>query len=296
MIDFTHQKYKELLMSVKSNGYDFQTYEKYLNSPNNRTVILKHDIDKNPSNALMMARIEYSLGIKASYYFKVSENVIKSTIIAKIADLRHEIGYHYENMDHCNGNIEKAINDFEINLAKIRRLYPVKTICMHGSPMSRHDNRDLWKKYDYQDFGIIADPYFDIDLSEVFYLTDTGRRWDGDKVIVRDKVTTIDVTSRRSESGRQKKVSEINKTKIGVRKKTMNERLGFKFRNTWDIIEAVKNGLLPDKIMLNIHPQRWTDKPLPWVKELVWQNVKNLVKKYFFVSRKALRVHGDTKG
>ena len=47
---------------------------------------------------------------------------------------------------------------------------------------------------------------------------------------------------------------------------------------------------------LNIHPQRWTDKPLPWVKELVWQNVKNLVKKYFFVSRKALRVHGDTKG
>ncbi len=50
------------------------------------------------------------------------------------------------------------------------------------------DNRDLWKRYDYRDFGIIAEPYFDLDFDEVFYLTDTGRRWDGHKVSVRDKV------------------------------------------------------------------------------------------------------------
>jgi len=56
---------------------------------------------------------------------------------------------------------------------------------------------------------------------------------------------------------------------------------GLRFRKTWDIIEAADKGLLPDKIMLNTHPQRWTDKPWPWVKELVWQNVKNVVKKYF---------------
>jgi hypothetical protein len=28
------------------------------------------------------------------------------------------------------------------------------------------------------------------------------------------------------------------------------------------------------------HPQRWTDQPLPWAKELVLQNTKN-VAKYF---------------
>ena len=39
-----------------------------------------------------------------------------------------------------------------------------------------------------EDFGIIAEPYFDVDFDEVFYLTDTGRRWDGDSVSVRDKV------------------------------------------------------------------------------------------------------------
>jgi len=41
--------------------------------------------------------------------------------------------------------------------------------------------------------------------------------------------------------------------------------------------------MLPDKVMLTIHPQRWDDKPLPWMKELVGQNVKNIIKKYFYV-------------
>jgi len=38
--------------------------------------------------------------------------------------------------------------------------------------------------------------------------------------------------------------------------------------------------------MLNIHPQRRDDKPWPRVKELVWQNVKNVVEEYFFVQNK----------
>ena len=59
---------------------------------------------------------------------------------------------------------------------------------MHGSPCSKSDCRDIWKKYDYKKPGIIAEPYFDINFDEVFYLTDTGRRWDGWKVSLRDKV------------------------------------------------------------------------------------------------------------
>jgi len=36
---------------------------------------------------------------------------------------------------------------------------------------------------------------------------------------------------------------------------------------------------LPDKIMFNVHPHRWFDFGVGWVKELVGQNVKNLVKR-----------------
>ena len=50
-------------------------------------------------------------------------------------------------------------------------------------------------------------------------------------------------------------------------------------RHTWDIIEAAEKGLLPDRVMINAHPQRWTDNPVEWAKELVWQNLKNVVKR-----------------
>ena len=85
---------------------------------------------------------------------------------------------------------EFAIDDFQLNLEKLRKLYPVKTICMHGSPLSKWDNKDLWKKYDYRDYGIIAEPYFDVDFDEVFYLTDTGRRWDGYSVSMRGRLNS----------------------------------------------------------------------------------------------------------
>ncbi|MEA3317514.1 MAG: hypothetical protein U9R54_06115, partial [Bacteroidota bacterium] len=55
---------------------------------------------------------------------------------------------------------------------------------------------------------------------------------------------------------------------------------------TKDIIEAIERGSalsgveVPKQIMFTFHPQRWTDKPLPWLKELVLQNIKNVVK-YF---------------
>jgi len=58
-----------------------------------------------------------------------------------------------------------------------------------------------------------------------------------------------------------------------------------RFRSTFDIIEAVEKGLLMDKMMINTHPQRWNDRFGPWVKELVWQNMKNVIKKYFYVRK-----------
>jgi len=65
--------------------------------------------------------------------------------------------------------------------------------------------------------------------------------------------------------------------------KTWERRNGFgdlRFRSRFDIIEAAEKGLLPDKIMLNTHPQFRDDNPIEWAKELIWQNVKNVVKRF----------------
>jgi len=60
---------------------------------------------------------------------------------------------------------------------------------------------------------------------------------------------------------------------------TGKTKFDIKIRSTHHLIELIKQGKLPDKIMLNVHPQRWNDKFVPWFSELVRQNVKNVVKK-----------------
>jgi hypothetical protein len=43
-------------------------------------------------------------------------------------------------------------------------------------------------------------------------------------------------------------------------------------------MDLAREGRLPERVMINTHPQRWEDRAWPWVQELVWQNVKNGVK------------------
>ena len=252
-MDFTLKIYTQLLKALQQQGFFFQTFEEFLQEQKPKSIVLRHDVDRLPENSLQTARIENELGIKGSYYFRAVPESWDERIIKEISGLRHEIGYHYENLTTCKGNFEKAIKDFELNLSKLRKLVPVKTICMHGSPFSKWDSKDLWQKYNYTDYGIIGEPYFDVNFNEVFYLTDTGRRWNGNKVSVRDKV--------------------VNNEQF-----TMNN-----FRNTQNIIQAANTGNLPSQIMFTIHPQRWTNNHVLWAKELVMQNIKNVVKRLFFV-------------
>ena len=50
------------------------------------------------------------------------------------------------------------------------------------------------------------------------------------------------------------------------------------YHSNHEIIQAIENGEFPKKVMMNFHPQRWTDNPVKWTQELVWQNMKNVVK------------------
>lgn len=269
-MDFTLFVYKLLLTTLRGNGYVFQPFKNFLQAPAMKVVVLRHDIDKLPQNALKTAQLENELGIQGSYFFRVVSDSWDKEVMGRIAELGHELGYHYEDLAIAGGNYEKAIRHFERQLAGFRQIYPVKTICMHGSPLSTHDNRDLWKHYDYRDFGIIGEPYFDLDFNEMLYLTDTGRKWDGDKVSVRDKVSP-------RKSGFNNLIPEYEEPRSDV--------WSLKIRNTFDIIAAAEKGLLPEKMMINTHPQRWTNKPLPWLTELVWQNIKNVVKRGLLLIR-----------
>ena len=217
MYDFTLSTYKRLLNALSYQGFSFISFEKYLNNTSKKSIILRQDVDALPGNSLQFARIQAELGISSTYYFRIVPESFEEKIIKEIYSMGHEVGYHYEDVGTVaqrhkppspppslryggQGRLRRskgamaeeelvraAIESFEMNLEKLRKIVPVKTICMHGSPMSRWDSRLLWKYYDYHDFGISGEPYFDINFDEVLYLTDTGRRWDGNSVNVRDK-------------------------------------------------------------------------------------------------------------
>ena len=270
MIDFTLRKYRQLLLTLQQQGYQILTFEQYLTThcppktegdlqaERSKFIILRHDVDLKAANSLATAQIEQELGIQASYYFRVVPQSNQPDIIRAIAHLGHEIGYHYEDMAICQGNHQQAYEHFLMQLAYFRQFYPVRTICMHGAPTSQWDGKELWKQYNYHDLDILGEPYFDVDFSELFYLTDTGRSWDGYKVSVRDK--------------------------IPVYQDQWIAR-GLVYHTTQDIISAAEQGSLPHRIMITTHPQRWTDQPLAWIKELVLQSLKNIVKRLFFVKK-----------
>ncbi|MCR4764634.1 MAG: hypothetical protein K5856_00445 [Bacteroidaceae bacterium] len=251
-MDFTLNKYRYLLLQLKDSGYKFLTYRDYCNGRLPlRFVVLRHDVDLKPQNSLRIAKEEIKLGAKASYYFRAVPESWDDSIIKQIYSMGHEVGYHYESLTTCNGDMECAFDDFKDNLEKLRRLVPVTTICMHGSPRSPYDSKDIWKQYDYKILDVVGEPYLSTDFSKMFYLTDTGRRWDGYKVSVRDKI-----------EGYQEE---------------WNAK-GWVFHTTDDIIRVLQVNQLPDQLMITTHPQRWFNFGFGWIKELVMQNVKNIVK------------------
>ena len=243
-MDFTIQKYTALLCALKAYGFEQLT--------------LRHDVDLRPQNSLRTAQIETDLGMRGIYYFRAVPESWDETIIRQIADLGHDIGFHYESLTTCNGDIDAAYADFCENLEALRQLAPVNSICMHGSPRSPWDSKDIWKKYDYHELGIKDEPYLDTDFSRTFYLTDTGRRWDGYKVSVRDKIPKYQ--------------------EIWVKQ-------GLSFHSTEEILAGLKNGIIPKRLMLTVHPQRWNPIGLVWCKELILQNAKNIVK--LFIIKKS---------
>lgn len=231
MRDFTIRKYKELVRAFVVSGYRITTVRQYLVArPVGKILVLRHDVDEQPQNALKMAEAEKELGVNATYYFRRVSKSDHPDIIRKIAAMGHEIGYHYEDLTLSEGDVPKAIESFGRNLEYFRQYYPVKTVCMHGSSSSRFDNREIWKQAQLADYDLIGEPYLSFDFSQVYYLTDTGYAWDGGKYAVRDKVDSA---------------------------------FSLSFHRTDEVIDAVRNGQFPERSLVLAHTL-WTDSLSLW--------------------------------
>jgi len=151
-MDFTIKIYTKLLNVLNKQGYSFITFQDYILNKNlpHKFIILRHDVDLKPYKSLAFAKIQNKMGIKGTYFFRIVKKSWNNDIVLQIFKMGHEIGYHYENLSTAKGNIDNAYKDFCENLEKLRKLAPIKTICMHGSPSSPYDSKDIWVKYNYK--------------------------------------------------------------------------------------------------------------------------------------------------
>lgn len=186
---FTFEAYESLLQTARDAGYDFLTVRDYLGDQTlpERFVVLRHDVDRKPENARDMARLEAALGVESTYYVRTVARTFRPQIVREIEQLGHEVGYHYEDLDRADGDRAAARESFERELARLRAVATVETVCMHGNPLTPHDNRDLWRDpAELAAYDLLGEAYLSMDFTDVTYFSDTGRTWRDGRLKIKD--------------------------------------------------------------------------------------------------------------
>jgi hypothetical protein len=231
--DFTLYKYRQLCDSILRLSCPILTIGQFLDAqqPQELTIILRHDIDRSLSSALRMAELEATLGISATYYVRFTRQVFHASEIRQLYNLGHEVGYHYEALAKANGDLHQAEAIFSQELQQLREIVPVNTVSMHGSPLSRWHNLDLWQEHDLKDYDIKGEASLSVDYSESYYFTDTGRNWNSSRYNLRDHVAS--------------------RTPVQ------------KIASTDDLIKFIPEAK-DCPVFISAHPNRWADTWLGW--------------------------------
>lgn len=253
--DFTLRMYSRFCEVLNNLSCPIITLNKYLQmgQPRGFYIMLRHDVDRSMKSAVRMAEMEAKYGIRASYYIRMTNGVFRAAEIKKIYQLGHEIGYHYEVLAKANGDPEIAAIIFANELRKLRKIVPIHTISMHGSPLKPWNNINLWKTHDYRKYDLKGEISLSINYSKLYYFTDTGRGWDSERYNLRDRVNS----------------------KAPIRK----------IKATYDLIDFLKKSC-EFPVIINVHPNRWSNNFIEYLVSMFTDWSANQVKWMISVSRK----------
>ncbi len=169
--------YKEILLQAQKEGYVITSlidwYDKYKGS-NTKVLVLRHDVDYDYKGAYDMYKLEKSLGVKSTYYFRWLS--VNDRIMKEMHDSGFEVSLHYETLatyakknqitnkkdvtkdvlHHCFNLLGDELNDFE------KRFWKIRTICSHGDKVNRILQTTNVEIIDYTrliDYGIDFNTY-----------------------------------------------------------------------------------------------------------------------------------------
>lgn len=181
---YTLASYRELLWAIAEAGYRAVTLREYLKGlVEPPLVILRHDVEWSAGRALDLAELELAQGFRSTLYFRADTSAFDLSM-RSLQDKGFEIGYHYNTLDRCGGDFEKAIALFESELSRMREAgLCVETVCSHGDPRVKKKGYRANYEIFVRDPGLkvrsklLGEAYLDVDFSSLRYLSDAGIRW-----------------------------------------------------------------------------------------------------------------------
>ncbi|MDY0279192.1 MAG: hypothetical protein RBR35_01365 [Salinivirgaceae bacterium] len=276
-LDFTFGKYKEIIAAIADSEYQVLKIKDYITRDKlpEKFIIIRHDVDLDAYYQLKFAQLEHQHNIHTSYYFRKTDKTFKEDVINEVAELGHEVGYHYEVFTKALGDPIEAMRIFRNEQAVFSEKWKSLTVCPHGGSFvdnadgyslknmvtlipklvtgkivfSKHVNFDMWKENKFDDFGIIGDAYKSVDFSDILYLSDTGRSWDQ----------------------RYKRLDKVDSS--------INPLFDIKSSN--DIIDVIEKGEV-NKIYLLVHFEQWKDNLFDWLGWYAAQVIRRTGKRIIF--------------
>lgn len=181
----TFSRYAEFLATMSAAGLQSRTIATLAQTPPQKCdIFLKHDVESRVDRALEMARIEARYRHSATYYFQgdLLDSPITIAAIAEMTSLGHEVTYHYDVLDSCDGDYSAAMLEFQEYVARFAKLgCVIKTVCPHGNPTKIRkgwqSNKDFFRHPGVRNkypniMDIVVD--FPVLFNQGIYVSDAG--------------------------------------------------------------------------------------------------------------------------
>lgn len=173
--EFSLEGYRNLLLAFKKAGYIFSVYKEMdqLLTTEQSFVVLRHDIDISLTAALEIARIEYVIGIQATYFIPLNSpfyNTLSSAnaaILLQMHEMGHQIALHVD-LSMYHDDYTRALAEVEV-LAHFYPYINTHIVSLH-SPISLSQER-------IAPFPQLKGVYGHFLSNQVAYISDSTGRW-----------------------------------------------------------------------------------------------------------------------
>lgn len=181
-MEFTYAAYKNMISLLKEHGYTFCNYLNYREY--DKSVIIRHDVDRDPEKALAFSEMEREAGIATTYSVLITSNFYNvfskknRDILRKICENGHSIGLHFDETQYYHSDKDwwREAIDNEIMILEQCIGRKVTSVAMHR--ISKDALAADWQIRE----GKVINSYGKEFVENHKYVSDSRRNWKEDVI------------------------------------------------------------------------------------------------------------------